>query len=353
MRTRESAISEADLTLIHALQLAPRATWSQLAGALGPTPDTLARRWARLTARGHAWSGVLPGALTAGSPAVTAAWIRVECAAGTVPATAAALTEDPGTLTVQHVTGVADLVAYVAAPDPAALDAYVVDRLHQLPGVRATRTHVVTALYTPAASPRLDQLTPRQIRAVRELGGRPGRTVRPGRTAPLTAPDPVDQRLLLALAEDARTGVATLAQRIGASESTARRRLARLETADAVLFRTEVAPRHSGRPVWVLICADVPPDQLAPVAAAAGRLRGTRTVTAVTGPHNLFVCAWLSRVEELPGYTEKLARAAPGLRIADTKVSLRTHKLGAHVLGPDGHRERVVPPDIWGISPRA
>ncbi|WP_420034448.1 Lrp/AsnC family transcriptional regulator [Streptomyces sp. cg28] len=347
MRTRESAVSEADLALIHALQLAPRATWAQLAGTLGFAADTLARRWARLTERGHAWSGVLPGALTAGSPAVTAAWIRVECAAGTVPATAAALTEDPGTLTVQHVTGVADLVAYVAAPDPAALDAYVVDRLHRLPGVRATRTHVVTALYTPAAPTRLDQLTPRQLRAVRDLDGRPGRTAR---AAPLSTPGPVDQRLLLALAEDARTGVATLAQRIGTSESTARRRLARLAATDAVLFRTEVAPRHSGRPVWALICADVPPDQLVPVAASVARLRGTRTVTAVTGPHNLFVCAWLSRVEDLPGYTEKLARTAPGLRIADTKVSLRAHKLGAHVLDAEGHRERVVPPDIWGIS---
>ncbi|WP_353943466.1 Lrp/AsnC family transcriptional regulator [Streptomyces sp. HUAS MG91] len=350
MRTRESAISEADLTLIHALQLAPRATWAQLAEVLGPAADTLARRWARLTERGHAWSGVLPGALTAGSPAVTSAWIRIECAAGTVPATAAALTTDPGTLTVQHVTGVADLVAYVAAPDPAALDAYVVNRLHQLPGVRATRTHVVTALYIPATPTRLDQLTPRQARAVRELGPRPARTAR---AAPLTTPDPVDQRLLLALAEDARTGVATLAQRIGASESTARRRLARLTATDGVLFRTEPAPRHSGRPVWALICADVPPDQLVPVAAAVSRLRGTRTVTAVTGPHNLFVCAWLNRVEELPGYTEKLVRAGTGLRIADTKVSLRAHKLGAHVIGPDGRREGVVPPDIWGISSRA
>ncbi|MYW68829.1 AsnC family transcriptional regulator [Streptomyces sp. SID8379] len=350
MRTRESAISEADLTLIHALQISPRATWAQLAGALGPSADTLARRWSRLTAKGYAWSGMLPGALTAGSPAVSTAWIRVECAAGTVPDTAAALARDPGTLTVQHVTGAADLVVFVALPDAAALDRYLVDRLHRLPGVRATRTHVITALYGPGAPPRLDQLTPPQLRRVRELGRRPSRT---GRAAPLVAPpDAVDQRLLLALAADSRVSVAALAQEIGASESTARRRLARLEATDAVLFRTEVAPRHSGRPVWCLICADVPPDQLAPVATAAARLRDTRTVTAVTGPHNLFVCAWLSRVEELPAYIQKLALKAPDMRIADTMVSLRVHKLGAHVLGPDGNREHLVPPDIWGISSR-
>ncbi|WP_338698562.1 AsnC family protein [Streptomyces sp. Q6] len=61
MRTRESAVSEADLTLIHALQIAPRASWAQLAATLGPSAETLARRWSRLTARGHAWAGVLPG----------------------------------------------------------------------------------------------------------------------------------------------------------------------------------------------------------------------------------------------------------------------------------------------------
>ncbi|MBO1333588.1 Lrp/AsnC family transcriptional regulator [Streptomyces sp. VRA16 Mangrove soil] len=348
MPPRESSVSEADLTLIHALQLAPRAGWAQLAAALGPSADTLARRWARLTAQGRAWSGMLPGALTAGSPAVSTAWIRVECAAGTVPDTAAALVEDPGTLTVQHVTGAADLVVYVALPDAAALDHYVVERLHKLPGVRATRTHVITALYGPAAPPRLNQLTPQQLREVRALNTRGSRAVRP---APLmAAPDAVDQRLLLALAEDGRASVAALAKRIGAGESTARRRLSRLESTAAVLFRTEVAPRHSGRPVWCLICADVPPDQLTPVAAAVSRLRDTRTVATVTGPHNLFVCAWLGRIEELPEYTLGLARKAPGLRIADTMVALRVHKLGAHVLGPDGNRERLVPPDIWGVS---
>ncbi|MFI6878475.1 Lrp/AsnC family transcriptional regulator [Streptomyces sp. NPDC050400] len=351
MGTRESAVSEVDLTLIHALQIAPRAGWTQLSAALGPAADTLARRWARLTARGHAWSGVLPGALVTGSPALCAAWILVECAAGTVPATAAELTEDPGTLTVHQVAGRADLVLYVARPDAAALDRYLVERLHRLPGVRATRTHVITGMYGPAIPPRLNQLSPQQLRHVRELAGRPARTARTSaRPGP---PDQVDRRLLLALADDGRAGVAALAQRVGTSESTVRRRLSRLETTGAVLYRTEVTPRHSGFPVWCLICADVPPDQLSSAASSVSRLRETRTVTAVTGPHNLFVCAWLNRVEQLPEYTQKLTRKVSGLRVADTVLSLRLHKLGGHVFSPDGLRERLVPPDIWGINPSA
>ena len=34
-----------DLELVHALQIAPRATWSQLGAALGRHPTTLAARW--------------------------------------------------------------------------------------------------------------------------------------------------------------------------------------------------------------------------------------------------------------------------------------------------------------------
>ncbi|MGY0017469.1 Lrp/AsnC family transcriptional regulator [Streptomyces sp. YJ-C3] len=345
MRTRESAVSEADLALIHALQLAPRASWAQLSGALGPSADTLARRWSRLTRDGHAWSGVLPGALAAGSPAACSAWIQVECAVGSIPDTAARLAADPVTLTVQHVTGDADLVLYVACADLTALDRYLTGRVHRLPGVRATRTHIITSVYRAATQPPLGQLTPRQQHRVRELNPRVDRVPRP-----LAPPDTADQRLLLALAEDGRLGVAALAKRCGASESTVRRRLARMESAGELLALTESAPRVSGRPVWYQIRADVPPDLIASVAAAAARMRETRTVTAVTGPHNLFVCGWLRRVEQLHEYAEKVTRIAPGLRIADTVLSLRVHKIGAHTLSPEGLREHFVPPDIWDIN---
>ncbi|WP_338698561.1 Lrp/AsnC ligand binding domain-containing protein [Streptomyces sp. Q6] len=282
---------------------------------------------------------------------MTSAWIRIECAAGTVLDTAAALVGDPGVLTVQHITGGADLVAFLACPDATALDRYLVERLHRLPGVRATRTHVVTGVYGSAHPPPLNQLTPQQLRRVRELHPRAARS---GRAAPPSGPpDALDQRLLLALGADGRAGVAALAKQVGSSESTVRRRLTRMEATGALLFRTEVAPHTSGRPVWCLVCAEVPPEQVASAAASIARLRETRTVTAVTGPHNLFISGRLGRVEQLPEYTQKLTHKAPGLRVADTVLALRVHKVNAHVLGADGLREGFVPPDIWGISPAA
>ncbi|MFE5097537.1 AsnC family protein [Streptomyces sp. NPDC056638] len=50
-----------DLALVNALQLRPRASWTELAPPLGVTAGTLARRWERLTGEGLAWASAVPG----------------------------------------------------------------------------------------------------------------------------------------------------------------------------------------------------------------------------------------------------------------------------------------------------
>ncbi|MGW0999031.1 AsnC family protein [Streptomyces sp. NPDC002523] len=54
-------VSELDLALVNALQLRPRASWTELAPPLGVTAGTLARRWERLTGEGLAWVSAVPG----------------------------------------------------------------------------------------------------------------------------------------------------------------------------------------------------------------------------------------------------------------------------------------------------
>ncbi|MGA7205706.1 MAG: AsnC family protein, partial [Specibacter sp.] len=48
-------LSEEDLALIHALQIAPRAGWVDLGAVLGVHPSNAAARWERLVASGAAW----------------------------------------------------------------------------------------------------------------------------------------------------------------------------------------------------------------------------------------------------------------------------------------------------------
>ncbi len=48
-------LSEEDLALIHALQIAPRLSWADAAEILGVHATTLAARWERLRSGGAAW----------------------------------------------------------------------------------------------------------------------------------------------------------------------------------------------------------------------------------------------------------------------------------------------------------
>ncbi|MEU8758617.1 Lrp/AsnC family transcriptional regulator [Streptomyces sp. NPDC048659] len=344
MPTGESVLGEADLALIHALQVVPRASWTQLSAVLGAGPDTLARRWEHLTAGGYAWAGFLvrhPGA-----QAPLYAWVEVDCAAGRSGETAIELSRDPYTMGVHEVTGDTDLVLLVLCPDLAALDAYLSLRVQRLPGVTRSRTQVVTGVHSARNLWRLDQLTPRQVRELTGAASVPKQGDAAAHRRRSRGLTDLDEALVLELAGDCRRSSAELARICGASESTVRRRLDALAGGDVLVHHCEPAPRFSGRPVWALIRADVPALAMAATAAATARLRQTRLVTSVTGGHNLAVGAWLRSVGELREVTMAMERAAPSLRITGTTLSLRTHKTGAQVLGPDGRRLHHVRPDL-------
>lgn len=50
-----SSVDRLDLALLHALQIAPRASWTRIGQAIGVDPVTAARRWTRLTGEGYGW----------------------------------------------------------------------------------------------------------------------------------------------------------------------------------------------------------------------------------------------------------------------------------------------------------
>ncbi|MFF9147786.1 Lrp/AsnC family transcriptional regulator [Streptomyces sp. NPDC014861] len=341
MQTGDSVLGEADMSLIHALQVLPRASWTQLSTVLGTGPDTLARRWEHLTAGGYAWTSLLVA--RRGAESALYAWIELECTADSAEATAIELSGDPGTLGVHAVTGGADLVLLLIAQDLPALDAYVTGRVRRLPGVLRARTQVVTRMHNRPYRSRVEHLTPAQARLLTEVTALERRDPARARVAPRVTE--LDRRLIAELAGDARRTAAELARRCGASESTVRRRLDLLAAGGALHHHCQPAPRFSGRPVWAMVTAQVAPLDEPATVAALTRVRRTQVITSVTGPHNLAVAMWLGSVDELHEITAGLVRAAPALRITGTAVSMRTYKIGAQVLGPDGRRTHHVRPD--------
>lgn len=331
-------LDELDMRLVTLLQDSPRAEWSEVGAALGVDPSTAARRWARLSAAGHAWFSCYPVSLE-GAPMVVA-FVEVDCVPGRVHEVAVELAGDPHVFTVEQMTGARDLVLTCVFDGLGELARYTGMRVGALPGVAASRTQIATALHMDGSRWRLDRPTaaarPRQGRTG-AVPGQPGRS--PVRRE--------DQALVRALTDDPRQPVARLARRTGLSPTTVRRRLRRLEESRSLVFRCEVARGLSGWPVSVSLWCAAPPKDTARIAAHVSGLREVRLVASLSGPHNLLFAAWLRSVDDIHAFESRLTAPFPGLTVADRAVTLWPVKLAGQLLDPAGRRLGSVPLAGW------
>ncbi|MDI2127652.1 Lrp/AsnC family transcriptional regulator [Yinghuangia seranimata] len=374
------ALDELDLALIHALQVSPRAPWTELGPVLGADPVTLARRWRRLEASGSAWVTCYPAPGRGSFDVGCMALVEVDVEPALRLEVARATARDVHALTVHHMTGGRDLELTVAAPDPGTLTRYVLHRLSARPGVRATRVRLVTRLYQEGSAWRLRSLDPAQRRSLLGPGPRRGPAapvrvsdaasargsaatpvhgsaaapIRVPDAAPVRVPDaaPVrvsdaDQALVLALGRDGRLPVGELAEASGLSPATASRRLARLVASGQARLRCEVAHSLSGWPVCATLWLRVPPPELDETAWALAANADVRMCVAVTGEANLCVAVWLRSAGDVPALEADWLRRFPRITVLDRSVVLEVTKRMGRLLTPDGRAEGYVPLNIW------
>ncbi len=342
---QSATLSESDLALVEALQVAPRAPWSAVAAATGSTPVTVARHWERLAASGAAWVTGTPGVPLWNTQCL--AYVGIRCSPGHNVAVAGTLAADANALSVELTTGAFDLFVTVAAADLGALSHYLLGRIDRLPGVTETQTRICTHLYRDGSRWRLGSL-PREAAA----------RLRAHREAPdLAEPEaaarwrPEDRRLLVQLGLDGRSSYRTLAEVAGVSETTARRRVGRLLGSGAVVLRAEAAAPLTGWGVPVVLSVDAPSARLAETAAAIARLRQVRLCATLAGSPAIVVAVWLRRVSAIHDFETTLARAIPHITVADRLVTLRTVKRMGRLLDDEGRATGVVAMDVWAERP--
>ncbi|MQY27864.1 Lrp/AsnC family transcriptional regulator [Nocardia aurantia] len=328
------SVDELDLALINALQLSPRAPWSQVATALDIDAVTAARRWHRLTAAGLAWVTCVVG--PARHPEFCLAYVDIDCAPGELDAVTAALAELDPILYLYHRSGGHALLAVLVQPNPAAVSQYLHTVLEPLPGVRGYRCELRTVGYGEATRWRLHSLEPAQQRLLRA-----GATAAPPR--PLRI-DGTDERLYRLLHQDGRMPFTELAERAGISDATARRRVTRLLASRQLRLRCDVAQPITGTPITAIVRAIVPAAHLATAGPALAALPQVRLCCALTGPDNLLLMAWLPALSALPVLEAELAEHAPGLVVTDRAISLRTVKQLGRLLDGEGRAVRDIPP---------
>lgn len=317
-------LSEDDLRLLHALQIAPRVSWLDAAEVLGTHPATLARRWERLHGSGRAW-------ITAhlkGDPAVMIlAFADVECEPGRREDAQTALAAIPEVVTIDVGTGNPDLALTVLAPSLADCTERVLPRVASAPGVLNVRSELCTRLHSGGHSWRLAALDREEAAAFTRLGA----------VEPLSGPVPdAAFGLLPMLARNGRASIADMARELGRSPATVHRQLAKVMGSDLLSFRCEVAQVPAGYPVACRWLVRAPAGQHAQVAAALSGLRNVRLAASTTGRTNFIIMMWLRTVADVLTAELTLQERLPEIELVQSTVMMRSAKRVGFMLGTDG-----------------
>ncbi|MGW5646820.1 Lrp/AsnC family transcriptional regulator [Saccharopolyspora sp. NPDC003752] len=333
----ETSLDELDRSILHALQISPRATWTEIGGVLGVDSATVGRRWERLHAAGLAWTTCYPGMRLAGS--ICMAFIEIDVQSGQQVAVGRQLATYPQVITVEHMAGGRDLLITVMIRDLGALSELLSDRISPLPGVVRTRAALGTKVFTEGSSWRLRALTPSQQRRL----ARPTATDLP----PATDLEERDRRLITALSRNGRATAVELGQETGLNAPSVRRRLAGLTHNGGLSLRCEIARDLTDWPVSASLWASVPPGQLDKVVQGLRALPELRLCASVTGPQNLLFTVWLKSVADVGRLEALLGERLPQLQLVDRAVALRQVKLMGRLLDGNGHAGGCVPIDPW------
>ncbi|UQA97674.1 Lrp/AsnC family transcriptional regulator [Streptomyces halobius] len=339
MQDPAKLLSEDDLALIHALQLHPRASWTELGRALGVDPVTVSRRWSRLSARGEAWVGVSPGPHL--FEQVCVAFIEIDCAVGSPATVVRTLSRHPHTLTIERAAGAHDLLATVATRDLPAMSRYTLDVLPSVPGVSAVRARIVTHMFAEGGRWRIAALASGQRAQLSADAETPPTNRGPRQITPS------DRAIIARLVRDGRASYQALAAALGTSASTVKRRIDQLTRLGLLRFRCDFARPLGGWPVAVTFWAQVPPLDLPDIGHSLIRLPETRNCAAVSGTQNLILQASLHSVADVLRFETHLATTHPSLDIAERVITLRHEKLLGHILDPHARSVGVVPLDVW------
>lgn len=323
--------AEGDISLAHALQLQPRASWARLGEVLEVDPVTVARRWTALSQQGVAWVSARPLDV----PTRVVALVELGCSTGHSPEVAHALAADPHARTIDITSGARDLLVTLTCRDLDTLTEYLLGRLQSIRSIERVSSQVMMTAYTDLRPWQLNALTPAQIAM---LSTAADRTPQP----PLR-PHQADWSIAAALSIDGRMPIGDIARRAQLSESTARRRLNSLLLHRQIQLRCELARAVSGWPVLVWLFARVPSELLDRTGQALACMPETRLVSSTVGPYNLMLSAWLRSVRDVQVFEASIVKDNPQVQIVDRSIVVHQYKLAGRVLDRRGFSIGVVP----------
>ena len=343
---KTSQLDDVDRQLLHALMVAPRASFRRARrGPLGVSDQTIARRYRRLAET----AGLRVFGLINGPRAGWVDWlVRLQVAPGSAQRIADTLAQRPDTRWVRLYSGGTEIVCTLQARTPEQRNALF---LQGLPGSRhvtaitaQSMLHVFTPVaYVGVASGLSAGAAGRAARGRGRAG--PGRGRRPGRPAtprsrrrrrrppggPGSRPATTvlraeDDPLLAELARDGRAAVADLAAATHWHESTVRRRIEELRRAGLLYFDIDIDESVLGVRASVMLWLKIEPASLDAAGRAIAAHPEIPFAAATTGATNLAASGVFRDTRQVYAYLTSRLADLPGLQSVESAPIIGTVK---------------------------
>lgn len=331
-----------DEKIIHALQIAPRASFHRISSVLGLPERTVARRYRRLRRDGLIRVTVLVAPTALGG---SAHHVRARCRPGTVTELTTSLSRSEDISWIQVHDGghsiqfslrsrrpLEETLTSLFPPAGPAVDVSTATVLHRFIGSApddwtSWSTDALSAEQTAA-------LTPADTSSTGPRAASDSSATRP--PSPLTG---ADHRMIAHLTADGRTPYSRLARILGTTAGTVTRRIESLLESGVIYYDIDIAPAVTGRwPVFLQLRAA--PDRI----DAAGRALAARPhvpfAAAVSGPDNLVASVMTTGPEDLYRFITTDVASIDGVTGYSTGIPDRLVKTAGAVLAGD----RLAPP---------
>jgi len=276
-----------DLQIVQCLLRDGRAPFRLIAGALGVSEQTVARRYRRLLAAGALRVQVQPDERATGRQR----WfVRIQCRPDAAAALADSMAARDDVSWVSITSGGSEIVC-VAFSDPSGEDSSVLSRLPRTRQVLSFTAFAVLHMHVSSSEAKWMPFDPPLTEAQADVlhGATPPRPA----ASPASAAGPAnrvdDAPLVAALARDGRAGVVALARATGWPQSRVSARLADLLESGAVHVSTDLAPGLFGFHATAYLWLTVTPGDLHQTGHALSLHPETTFTAAVTGTANLLL----------------------------------------------------------------
>ncbi len=319
-----------DRKLVHALLIAPRAPFRQLAATLGVSDQTVRRRYGSLSsALGLQVLGRLEGTLVG-----RVDWIlRLQCTPDAAVAVGSALARRSDTSWVRLASGGTEIHCLFQPRGPEERDTLLLDRLTGSRRVLRVSAHELLHTFSAVARHEFTRaLAPDEIDSLRADAKDPGPRSEESSDAPVQL-SKQDEVLAALLAKDGRATAAALAAGTGWHEATVRRRIAQLQRAGALYFDIDLDEHVLGSTVSAELWISAEPRALNAVGTAIAAHSEVAFAGATTGPTNLLASVVCADTGHLYRYLTTQLGELAGVRHIETAPIIRTLKRSG-VAGP-------------------